>query len=470
MLPITIEQLQEAHNIGEYEPYQKDFIQFDKPHTNMCVLWGRKSGKTESLIARMALKLCNDRVPGVALNGGLGLISVGMTEARRTLAGVAAVLAGLGWEAVDQRGDMSEEDKTFYCTANEVQMPNLNRLLSLPAGHTGKTARPYSFYELSFDEADFINEAVYDATGPCLARYQGRQILCSTINPAGLKTTYFGRAFFGQMPNFQIWDIPTTQAKHISKQFLASELEAKGKAYFELNYLNKWRSASNAVFNHSLLAAVSAKQRMDKDEEEKKGELFIGQDYARYGADLNATAYNAWYDGKAHVFVEFASSDFRTTELARRLHARLKDRDNLRLIVTDESAMGSGVTDSLSELFGNWRVKGIMNHERVEAPEGMRSRYIKADLYCNAVRMMEEGRVILDCDPRIIHSLTSMEWYYTKKGDLNVFGNDNHAAEAIVRCLFPCFNKRSEQYQQGDISAQKPLSVSEDIDDSWLTE
>lgn len=437
---MQLETIESALNM-KLSSYQKDFILAEEK--SMCLLWGRKAGKSTSIEAREAWNLLTKRMPGLAYNGGIGILTVGEREGREMVRGIVSILQFCGWTTCEYREDRDEASKTFYSSANEIWMPDGNRLLALPCGQTGKNVRPYSFHELVYDEADFINPMVFESTSACLARYDGTRIFASTINPLADKTTPFARAFFDKQLGFRTWDIPTTKAAFITKKFLYEEMRRMGKDAFGREYLNKWRSSRNAIFREILTAVRSKEPLKFDDEMEQADEVFIGVDFARFGHDSNVIAFCFLKGEKCKIMIEVIRGKMRTTPVTGRILWLCSQYPKISKVVTDVGGVGAGPTDALVEQLGIWKVIEISNQSRV-APsggqEGRRRIFQKVDMYTNALRLMEWGKVILDDDIEIVKSLMSMTWSYTEYGDLTIYGTNNHASEAIVRAMFPMYS------------------------------
>ena len=444
---LTIKELEDAQGF-KLEPYQVDLV--ESRHKQIVELWGRKSGKTAGAISRTVIRMFNDQVQGVGLHGGICILSVGNREAKEILRGIADIISRLGVQYVRERDKVREG--YAYLSATELKMPNGNRCLVLPAGHDGKNVRPYSFHEMIYDEGDFIKNEVFEATGPCVARYGGTRLLLSTPNPSCDKTTYFAKAYFGSLQGWKRKLIKTKQSKHISKEFLRQEKTANRSAYLR-EYECAWKAAHRSVYDVDLINSHCADVPLDIDKLWKASDVvYIGVDFARFGKDDNVIAYNFIKGDKGFIAVEVIKGRTRMTEITGRILNLVNNHNVIDKIVTDEAGVGAGPTDALVDELGSFKVIGIQNHKKVEV-EGRRAVYQKVDLHTNTVRMLEYDRLVLDDDINIKRSLGNMQYTYGKNGELSIWGNDSHIAEAIVRAVFPMY--RPGARWTGEVKIQK---------------
>ncbi len=162
----------------------------------------------------------------------------------------------------------------------------------------------------------------------------------------------------------------------------------------------------------------------------------LAVDVARFGEDENAIAFN-YYDAEtktSHIRVEILNSIYRTTHLAGKLEQYSKHR-GFRKIIMDDQGVGAGVTDVLVERLGKRKVMGVANQRMVKEIDGGRKRYM------HLMKLMETGKVLFDNDTTIVRSLRSMTYRYGDNNQILIKGSYTHAAEAIVRSVFPLLSK-----------------------------
>tara|TARA_R100000049_G_C1921310_1_gene66526 strand:- start:503 stop:943 length:441 start_codon:yes stop_codon:yes gene_type:complete len=107
-------------------------------------------------------------------------------------------------------------------------------------------------------------------------------------------------------------------------------------------------------------------------------------------------------------------------------------------IYIDTGGMGVGVFDPLLEEEQTRRkVVSIDNATRALEFAGTKSkRLMKEDLYNNLLRLFEQGKIELFDDPNILLSLRSVQYEYTKNGNMRIFGEYSHITEALVRAAW----------------------------------
>ena len=130
---------------------------------------------------------------------------------------------------------------------NSVTLPNGSRVIPLPA--KASNIRCFSSVSLLiFDEASRVDDQVYDALLPSLARLNGDVILLST--PDG-KRGEFHRA----MSEGERWlrhTGPVTECESISMEFLARE-RSRGETYFRQEYLCEFVETGKFMMDETLV-------------------------------------------------------------------------------------------------------------------------------------------------------------------------------------------------------------------------
>ena len=94
----------------------------------------------------------------------------------------------------------------------------------------------------------------------------------------------------------------------------------------------------------------------------------------------------------------------------------------------------------MAKLLGQDMVIGVQNHETIEDIQGIRRRYMKEDLYINALKLMERRQVKWE-DRRITEAFMDVKYEYSKRNKaVFIIGND--ITDAIVRALFPVWGRQ----------------------------
>ena len=411
------------------DPWQREFVLAEDEKLILCC--GRKTGKTEALALKITIDLLGGACP--AQSSGILVTSRGQRQTKEVFMKVCSYLGFMGVKLLKELSFVNQE--TGYATTTQIIMPwkyGAGKLYGLSAGYDGVSLRTYSFWKVYRDEDAFIPDAVDAATGACLAVYGVQEIRAST--PNGDSGSFFNAY---HSPEYRRWHIRTTACSRVTKRFLAGEKRRMSKAEYQQEYEAEFTQQAEGIYTTGLIASC---MQAWQEEWEKGGIAFIGADFARFGDDENAIAINFFKDGISHVRVSMVRSKFRTTHIAG-LIKHAAEKHNARLVVTDEGGVGAGATDLLVEQLGRRRVIGISNQRRVDNVEGRTRKFMKVHLHANLIKLIETGRIVFDDDINIIRSLRSMKYKYTKRGDLTIYGRDSHAAEAIVRSVFPLLKK-----------------------------
>ena len=435
--------------------WQKEFIASTEPKIIMLV--GRKGGKTEALAEKIVEDATSGKCPEES--DGILILSRGQRQARELFTKVKAYLQLLGHEFYPHR-ETARKNNAVYASMTELEMPDGTKVYALPCGFDGVTIRTYSFWKIYRDEDAYIPEAVDAAVSACLGVYGVQEIRASS---AGLAEGSFFKIYKrAKAYGFHVIERTTKQCGLVTDAFLVSERRRLGKLDFQREYENIFADILEGIYPRELYGPA-LKWDVPWAELAKRCMIFYGHDYARFGDDENCIA-TCFYDAETdhcYVRIEIITSKVRTTHMVGRQKNLCEDNGNWRYIVTDSNGVGTGATDMLLDLYGSKRVIGISNQEKREDPILKKKNYVGSDLHMHLRRRLENGTITLDDDPAIIHSLRSMQPKYTQDGNMTVHGNDNHAAEAIVRALFPVIAQRARY--TGPISVvQNSLSPVDD--------
>lgn len=416
---ITIEDLEKVKKIT-YLPWQREVIESKDPLIVLCC--GRKSGKTEALEAKITLDMMNSSFTNT---DGICILSNGQRTAKELLLRVLALMQALG---VVWSKDFHERD-TNYASMTMLRYKG-NKLHALPCGFDGSKVRYFSFYKMYRDEDAFIPNAVDAAVQSCLSVHGVQEIRAST--PNGTTGSFFDSWHSPLAKRFHTTSI---QAPHVSRMWLHYMKQRLTKSEWDQEIMAKFTDIADGIYARGLIGRCTLKELNWKEIQEKALCLYLGADFAGFGDDKNVIAFN-YYDGvNSYIKVEVLHTKERTTQIARRLSYFMKD-PKFTILTTDYGGLGEGPTDILVEEFGERRIIGIKNQVRRENKAG-RKQYMKVHLHNHLIKLMETGRVFFEDDMEIVRSLTGMKVSYGKTHKLTITGRDSHAAEAIVRAVFP---------------------------------
>ena len=325
-------------------------------------------------------------------------------------------------------------------TKTECNLFNGVRILSLPTGKTGAFVRCYTVDILIADEAAFIAEAVWVAIRPMLAtslkmRGLGFEILLST--PFGKGGYYYDAS---HSKDFLKIHVSSEDCPRISRDFLQKEKKRLTRMEYAQEYLGEFVSEFNQFFPTEL-----CRKRMNfmdwsiKDREISKS-YYMGVDVARYGEDESAVVIGE-LDPITHFLKIVKCLTWQHKSLTstcgriKRLH---DDYGGFKRIFVDDGGVGGGVTDMLKDDIGKSRVVALNNSQK--SIDSRRNKgLLKEDLYSNALSMMEKENpttIGIVNDFKLLASLRSMTFEYTRDANIRIFGANSHLAEAFVRCCW----------------------------------
>lgn len=327
-------------------------------------------------------------------------------------------------------------------TLTRIVLSNGSKIYSLPAGKTGHYIRGFTVDLLVADEAAYIPEVVWSSVIPMIAvskktRGFGHIILLST--PFG-KGGYFYESFHDN--EFRQWHISSEDCDRIPKKLLLKERKRLTKAEYAQEWLGEFTDEYNQFFKTDLIKRQMTFIEWNLSHRDPFGSFYLGVDVARYGGDENA-----------FVIVELAGSHdkerLKVVKVLTTSHVSTVDTIGrvldlhkvfgFKRVFIDDAGVGGAVTDVLESKMGR-TVVGLNNASKrlfIKGEEKKRG-ILKEDLYSNALVLLENGRLELLSDLKLLRSLKSITFQYgtDKSNRLTIFGNYSHLAEAMVRACW----------------------------------
>lgn len=388
---------------------------------NICLRSGRQVGKTEIISRKSAI---------YAIENPKKLVLVIASVERQAYHLFEKILAYLLNHHKNQV--KSGKDRP---TKTKINLKNGSTIYCLPTGLTGQGIRGYTVDLLIADEAAFIPEEVWTAVTPMLSVTKGSIILLST--PHG-KEGYYYECFKDQ--NFKSFHISSLDCPRIDKHFLERERARMTKIEFSQEYEGHFVDELRQFFPNDLILKCMTLSRENtlNNSSLKPAEPFLGVDVARLGMDETVLcSMNRIDKDKLQMFdLEITTKTYLTETIL-----RIKEKDkqfNFKKIYIDTGGIGAGVFDVLlQEDQTKRKVVAIDNAQRsLNRDETKKTKLMKEDLYTNLLRLMENGNLQLFNDPEIMLSLKSVQYEYTDKGELKIFGNYTHITESLVRAAW----------------------------------
>lgn len=413
------------------DPWQKKYI---ATKGNCFVLCGRQSGKT----AAASIKF-GDRA---AKNPKQIILMVAFTENQaynlffKTLMYLRA-----------KYPDMIKRGRDAP-TKHKITLKNGSIIMCYAVGLTGEGIRTYTVTSLVIDEAAPMAREVFIAVTPMLSVTGGTLDLMST--PRG-KGGYFYECS-DQCPNpkenFTRFYVSAEDCPRHSKEFLESERESMTKLEYRQEYEARFLDDLRRLFSDELIKKITTR----KEEKVEGGKNYLGVDVARMNRDEFAYAIiNKGIKMYKQVY----------NHMTRNVPIPKSTREIMRLNVIwkfkreyiDSGGMGIVVCDLLREsLLDKRKVVEINNASRVYARDSSkkdivekRKRVMKEEIYFNALRLMEQGKVELLDKDEIRRSLASIQ--IEQDGNkITIWGDYSHITEAIVRALWCSQDKSLNMY------------------------
>ena len=325
-------------------------------------------------------------------------------------------------------------------TKHKIKLKNGSVIYCLPTGESAYGIRGYTINLLIADEAAFIPEAVWTAVTPMLATTKGEIILLST--PFG-REGYFPRCF--KDPTYTSFHIRSSECSRIDKVFLEHERQTMSKLQFQQEYEGEFVDDLMQFFNDKIIQACQLLKRPDVSPPQR--DYFLGVDVARMGGDETVFTIVDRTNRKQLRQVECITRTMnRINETTNEILA-LDKIYNFKKIYIDDGGLGVGIFDYLLTFEQTKRkVVPINNAKRSLEPDSFdnpkKTKLMKEDLYNNLLNLMERGEILLLDDPEIYMSLRSIQFEYTPKGEIKIFGRYTHIAESLIRSAW-CVRDKS---------------------------
>lgn len=421
----------------EYDDWQKKVLE---TKGNMAICAGRQVGKST---------IISEDAGAFAVDNPNKTIMIIASVERQALLLFEKVLS---WIYLHHKTSIKKGvDKP---TKHKLMLKNGSVIHCLPTGDSGYGIRGFTIDRLYADEAHFIKEEVWAAVTPMLATTGGDIVLLST--PFGSEG-YFFRCFHDK--NFTSIHVNTEEVAKNRKEpqktsmlnFLKDEKERMTKLQYQQEYLGLFVGGIQRFFPDELIDSACTLEK----KRAQRGKLFQGIDVARMGGDETVLLSLDVIDKKNLSQYDLTIPEpQRLTDTTRLIIHKDKTLNHTKIYI-DDGGLGVGIFDSLIEHPQTKRkVVAINNSSRnidVEKTKSKRQRLerkkplMKEALYLNLKKLMEENRIKLFDDPRIKHSLRSIQMDYSE-GTLKIYGNYSHIVEALIRAAWSIKDKSLNIY------------------------
>lgn len=325
-------------------------------------------------------------------------------------------------------------------TKTKIDLNNGSKIYCLPAGKTGVFIRGYTIDLLIADEAAYIPEAVWTSIKPMLAVSRKRSsmgwiILLST--PFG-KGGYFYECWTDD--DFRRWHISSEKCSRIDKAFLRKEQKKLTKQEYAQEYKGEFIDEFRQLFPTKIIKKCMDFMKWENTIYAKmQSKFYLGIDVARFGMAENGFVESQLLNDGVVVIPRCFTTERKAITDTAGFAQKLDEKKHYRKFFTDDTGVGGGVTDILIEKCGKTRVFGINNagteFRGVDGAE-KRRKINKEDLYSNALRLMEQGKIHIVNNLKLLRSLKGVNFTYTSTKNLLIHGKEDHLAEAFVRACW----------------------------------
>ena len=317
-------------------------------------------------------------------------------------------------------------------TLTKVLLLNKSRIYCLPVGKTGVYIRGFTIDLLIADEAAYIPETVWLAIMPMIAvsrklRGFGWIILLST--PFGKGGFFYNSC---HDPDFMQIHQTSEKCERIPRDFLRKERQRLTKLEYAQEYLAEFVDEFTQLFPTALIKSRMTFMSWDLQKDyNPKFNYYLGVDFARFGGDENAFIVAELDNEKRIRIIKVLATERKsitdTCGFILKLHADFK----FKKIFVDDGGVGGGGTDILIDKLGKRKVRGLNNSSK--SISGDKKKILKEDLYSHSIVLMEQGKIELISDLKLLRSLKSITFEYTDNRNIKIKGNYSHLAEAFVR-------------------------------------
>ena len=342
-------------------------------------------------------------------------------------------------------------------TLSRVFLNNGSKLYCLPVGTGGLSIRFLTIDRLYVDEASRIPPDVWTAIQPALLTTGGDSIYLST--PFG-KQGEFYRCWINEDDAYKSFTRFSASSEQVMKERPLNETwtenirekaiqkleQAKSRMSnreYSQEYLGRFEDSLMSMFNHELIKKCMTIPRVFTNTILYPWDRFLGVDIARLGNDETTliSVYRIDREKVKMFDMEILKKELTTFTTKKILE---KDKANsYKKIYLDSAGVGGGVYDMLLEQTQTKnKIVAIENARKsLDKDDKEKRRLLKEDLYANLLCLMEQGKIELFDDEDLYQSLRSVQYEYNERGDVRIFGDYTHLAEALVRCCWSIKDK-----------------------------
>lgn len=391
--------------------YQQKFFKGCIDSKRVAALWCRQSGKS-TCVAMYALYMCFTRK-------NFSIMVIAPTQEQSS-------------EMYGKLRKVAEEnDLIRYClkssSQTELNFHNGSRVRALPCGPEGTSIRGFTADIVIMEESGYIKDSIVsEVILPMIASTQSYGQVIKIGTPKGKNNFY--ESCYGKETTYTVfhydWRIVVDEGQ-VTKDFIDEQKKNLTDMEFNTEYEAKFIEDSDSYFKQSLIDACTEDYGMEFAH--PKSEFILGVDFARMGEDVTVfVIVEKSMKGEIKVnYIEETKHKLMTDTIGR--VKMLNEKYNFVMMYLDETGMGAGPTDVLTEHFGVDKVEGITF--------SMRS---KQDLYSNLKKMMEQGKIKIPNNKKLLYQMADLRYEVASSGDLKIHhserGHDDYPDSLALAC------------------------------------
>lgn len=305
-------------------------------------------------------------------------------------------------------------------TQSQFHFFNGSRIISKTASWEGVSVRGFTPNLIVIDEGAYVRDNVFLAIEPMLSASGGQLVLSST--PFGKRGRFY-QAFLDNK-RFRCFRAKTSDNPLVKPEYLESLKKSMTHNEYLQEIDGEFVDEGVTYFSYDLLLKA-VKDNPHKDFDDVR--YCLGVDIARYGRDYTIYTVMAIYDEgrKGHIVDIIEEDGMSLTHTVGRI-LDLNEQWKFERIYVDETTLGGGGVDLLNETLDN--VEGVVF-----------SLKSKSDMYKNARRFLENGKVSYMKNKTLMNQLLGMKYEYSSDGHLKIqpdkkVGHDDYPDSFVLAC------------------------------------
>ena len=403
----------------ELDKWQKEIIEAEG---NLCINSGRQVGKSTAVAIKAGEYAIKNPKKFILI------VSVTEDQSERFISIITQYIAEKFTKKAFKRTPLK----------GKIELRNGSVIRCKPIGTTGFGVLGYTVDMLIADEAAFMPESVWNALTPMLLTTGGALIMISTPK---ISEGYFYNAYTKPELGFKTFHINSEEVAdsrpepYKSKMWsiLNADKARMTKSEYARWYLAIFQDQFKQYYPEEVLEHLNKIQRKPFEQ----GDYYIGVDIARYGGDETTFEIFRKLDNGSLIQIEnIAKQDTSITWTTAKI-TELNKLYDFRRIYIDTGGLGAGVFDNLLEIDEVKRKVVDMNAAKKAVEYGSDARVrriLKEDMHANLLRLMENNKVTILDDDKVLLSLRSVLYEIDENTkQMKIYGRYTHIAEGMVR-------------------------------------